>query len=611
MKNMKKLIALLLAMTMVLSMGMSAFASEPPTGDPEDPPTPAATAYDKPLTITGLVVDDVAHFYQILKWDPDNADQVGGWVATEGFKSYLTKAKLTDILVGTKADPDAEPPVEAKDPTGITSEIAGELARLAKDLTSSDVKVTSATDGAVLQNTEAGLFMAVITPSDPDTVYNPVFVGADFDKNDSDKWAVDKKETYSDKAAAKKSTVELKKTAKTAEEVYQDGEWTTTRIGETVSFTVTTAIPGYGKVYQNPVFKLKDKLTDLELKTDTVKIVAPEKLVEGDDPETCDYKLTATTSGYTISFYPRYLKTLTVPTDVKVTYDAIVTTDAPVHVNVEKNQVSTEFSHNPSDESDHSFKKDETDHYTFTIDADAIGQGGDGHGERTSEIVKVAKDLNGNYIYDITKKSEITETNTWKSPLEGAEFKLYTDQACKNEYIPLKKDGSADSPLVIKSDADGRMTIKGLDAGTYYIKETKAPDGFIKDPKEHKIEIIAETEEVTVTEYTTDGENWSTTKTGAAGEKSYTYKMHVLKTYTVKIDGAETATYHFVNDGPDVEIEWTEHPPVEKPSEIVNTKGTELPSTGGIGTTLFYVVGSALVIGAAVLLISKRRMRTR
>ena len=41
---------------------------------------------------------------------------------------------------------------------------------------------------------------------------------------------------------------------------------------------------------------------------------------------------------------------------------------------------------------------------------------------------------------------------------------------------------------------------------------------------------------------------------------------------------------------------------------VLNQAGTELPSTGGIGTTMFYVVGSVLVIGAAVVLISKRRM---
>ena len=51
----------------------------------------------------------------------------------------------------------------------------------------------------------------------------------------------------------------------------------------------------------------------------------------------------------------------------------------------------------------------------------------------------------------------------------------------------------------------------------------------------------------------------------------------------------------------------------EKPachSRIENKSGTELPSTGGIGTTIFYVLGSILVIGAVVLLIAKKRMST-
>ena len=43
-------------------------------------------------------------------------------------------------------------------------------------------------------------------------------------------------------------------------------------------------------------------------------------------------------------------------------------------------------------------------------------------------------------------------------------------------------------------------------------------------------------------------------------------------------------------------------------AEIENKSGTELPSTGGMGTTIFYVVGSILLIGAAVLLITKKRM---
>ncbi len=285
-----------------------------------------------------------------------------------------------------------------------------------------------------------------------------------------------------------------------------------------------------------------------------------------------------------------------------------VPTTAPVHVNTEKNEVSTEFSHNPTDENDHGFKKDTTEHYTFTLDAAGLGSTEEGSGKKTSEVVKVALDANGNPVYEKTVTSEISSSSTYQSPLEGAEFRLYTDENATVEYVPKNPDGSAGTAVLFTTDADGRMTISGLDAGTYYLKETKAPQGFIKDQTAHKIEIIAETEEVEVTEYTTDGVTWTKETTGADGEKSYTFKTDVLKSYTVKIDGVETATYNFTNDGTDAVIDWTEEPPVEVPSQIVNKLGVELPSTGGIGTTIFYVVGALLVIGAGVVLVTRRRM---
>ena len=49
----------------------------------------------------------------------------------------------------------------------------------------------------------------------------------------------------------------------------------------------------------------------------------------------------------------------------------------------------------------------------------------------------------------------------------------------------------------------------------------------------------------------------------------------------------------------------------ELATDVVNNKGSELPSTGGMGTTIFYVVGSILVLGAAILLITKKRMSAR
>ena len=50
---------------------------------------------------------------------------------------------------------------------------------------------------------------------------------------------------------------------------------------------------------------------------------------------------------------------------------------------------------------------------------------------------------------------------------------------------------------------------------------------------------------------------------------------------------------------------------VEHPFPFTNVKGTELPSTGGMGTTLFYIIGAVLVLGAGVVLVTRRRMNTQ
>ncbi|HCK87957.1 MAG TPA: hypothetical protein DHW39_04010, partial [Erysipelotrichaceae bacterium] len=86
----------------------------------------------------------------------------------------------------------------------------------------------------------------------------------------------------------------------------------------------------------------------------------------------------------------------------------------------------------------------------------------------------------------------------------------------------------------------------------------------------------------------------------------------ILASYTVTVDDEETASYTFTNNTENpissTEINWEEAEIVEHPFELENTKGLELPSTGGMGTTLFYVVGTLLVLGAGVVLVSKRRI---
>ena len=175
--------------------------------------------------------------------------------------------------------------------------------------------------------------------------------------------------------------------------------------------------------------------------------------------------------------------------------------------------------------------------------------------------------------YGEHSKTEEVKTNTYtwgipvfkytgnKAPLEDAKFILSTDpnptvdNALKftntgNTYRYAATGGNNE----LVSDKDGIINIHGLQSGTYYLKETKAPDGYnlLKD----SIKIVV----------TGDAEN---------GKPIITVENTV----------------------------------VEK-VEVQNNKGSLLPSTGGMGTTLIYVVGSILVLASGIVLFSKRKEGT-
>ena len=94
------------------------------------------------------------------------------------------------------------------------------------------------------------------------------------------------------------------------------------------------------------------------------------------------------------------------------------------------------------------------------------------------------------------------------------------------------------------------------------------------------------------------------------GKKEYDLAAEItdiLEGYTVTVDGA-TSTYTIENMSDTAATVETTVDNSSMTFPIVNTKGTELPSTGGIGTTIFYVIGAILVLGAGILLVTRRRM---
>lgn len=168
------------------------------------------------------------------------------------------------------------------------------------------------------------------------------------------------------------------------------------------------------------------------------------------------------------------------------------------------------------------------------------------------------------YVYTY-QLNNTKHQDTEKGPaLEGACFRLYSDEACTDQsevqlyqkdgfYYPIK-DVLGKEAVAMKSAANGTFNVKGLDAGTYYLKEITPPDG---------------------------------------------YSACKVIPVTIKAD-------HSRND--QVNLEGS-----NLTNDIVNIKagGITLPSTGGIGTTLFYVVGGGLMVAAIVLLVTKKRMENK
>ena len=190
------------------------------------------------------------------------------------------------------------------------------------------------------------------------------------------------------------------------------------------------------------------------------------------------------------------------------------------------------------------------------------------------------------YVIDLNLDVDKVDGTDGSKHLEGAEFKLYrlaADGTTKEYYKWNTTDkkvtwGAEADADVFKTTTTGKLEqqVRGLDKGTYYLEETKAPTGYnrLKDP----VQV-----DITVTE-NADGDKVTYSAT-YAGEAAAMTNGEVDLTSATQAEKQPVAT-----------------------GTIQNNSGAELPSTGGIGTTIFYIVGAILVIGAGVILVTRRRM---
>lgn len=243
--------------------------------------------------------------------------------------------------------------------------------------------------------------------------------------------------------------------------------------------------------------------------------------------------------------------TLTSKSKIVVEYTALLNENAVIGLNGNTNEVYLEYSNNPN------------------VD----GSGDTGKTPPDKVIVFT-------YELDIEKVDLVGG----RTLLKDAEFQLKNSD---DKWVVVNEDnkvtGWADEQAAgstLKTDSSGFCAVIGLDDGQYTLVETKAPTDYK----------LPENPQTTLTIDATTGftQNWN------FGEKNAASTALTKLLVTV---GSSTKDGNLNNGSVSV--------------EIPNSKFSTLPETGGIGTTIFYVVGGILVIGAGILLITKKRMNTK
>lgn len=510
MKNFKKLTGLLLTLVMVLAMPLSVSAHTITMSPVEEGKT--VHTYEVYQIFTGTIAEVAGEdVLTELKWGKNGTGTVGAEVEDEVIEA---------LEVATESD---------------TAKLA--VITQYADLTASE-KFDTVESGATLENVPAGYYLI----KDIDGAF----------KNQDDSYT-----KYIVKVV-KDITVTPKSAEPTVDkEVYDNddgvlvgdnngwGETADHAINETFQFKLTATLTADEDYAQYPEYKViftdeMSKGITFE-KIDSIKVDGVSVELGTNGVSTTAVAGTKGEAAWTITFDD--LKAISgVNLEdgavIEVIYSAHLNDEALVnHVSgntTNKNGVNLKYSNNPN-------------------------AGGE------NELGQTPDDYVWVFTYDVnnTKYSdEVDEANV----LAGAGFTLY--DASGTVVQLYEKDGefyvydAANAPKDVKvlteitSQADGTFNIKGLDVGTYTLKETKVPAGY------NKCDDITIVISATHTEDST-GNSATTTLTEA----------------TTGMD-----------------------------NDIVNEMGTTLPETGGIGTTMFYVIGAILVVGAAVVMITRKRM---
>ena len=357
-------------------------------------------------------------------------------------------------------------------------------------------------------------------------------------------------------------------------------------IGDTITYVITSKVPdmtGYNRYY----FIAKDHMSKGLTYTNNMVVKVGDKTLSADE-----YTLNVTenedgTTDLEVIFknFVQYNTAEYIDKPVTISYTALLNEDAEVNKIPNKNDVYLVYSNDPNFDYEGDYPpppppeggeeppvgetpKDEVRTYTTTLElvkTDAIGNrltGAEfsltGEALRTVRVEKehYTLDPNGNYWLLKTGAYTTTDPNGTidGAPVDKTSYASLTDKYTKETIVEFVKKSEGTLTITATVGQDGILRFEGIPGGEFVIKETKAPEGYNILTEEIKVGI----------DFNTETEEF---------------------TYTGAVDNNGLARI-----------------------TVINQAGSELPSTGGIGTTLFYVIGGVMAVAALILLIAKKRM---
>ncbi len=353
------------------------------------------------------------------------------------------------------------------------------------------------------------------------------------------------------------------------------GKGTSVTIGDVVTFKITTLIPSH-TLYTTYHYSIEDTMHDgLILDADSIRVYKNDSdtpLVEGQD-----YSVEIFESGdvdFKVDFTD-YMDRYATNDTVTVVYDATVSNAIEAQT-ANKNAAKLIYSNDPTNDESTGNVSDSANVYSYQFVFTKFAQ--DTNGVLTN-IRLAGAEFQLYRVEEDNTRTKITFTTREKTVVFDEEEHTFVEYV-----VATEGDTETEDTLVVHSEGEetitlghlnmgghlGDVSIFGLAEGKYELVETKAPDGYILPDEPFVIEI---TDEI-----------------GALGSVG-----------TLNVTGSHTGPGSIVNTNGIAESILTVW------AEITNKPGAALPETGGIGTTIFTVLGIVLMAGAVAFFTSRKR----